>query len=452
MNISTIAQRLHFALLLLSSLCWNNSAEAQIITTVAGSDSVGYAGDGGAATAARLKRPCGVRFDTHGNMFIADNFNHVVRKVTTSGTISTVAGNGVSGFSGNGGPATDATLGAIYGVAADATDNIFFADYANNIVWQVNSAGTIFALAGNGTAGYSGDGGPAYAAQLARVSDVAVDGSGNIYIADQGNFRIRKVATTGTITTIAGTGTNGASGDGGPATDAQIGMVTALAADAAGNIYLTSNKTIRKVSTAGVITTIAGGGTYVVADGVMATAANFDLLTGIAIDNNGTLYTSVVAWSQVYKIDAAGIVSLVINSPKIAGFSGDGGPALNAKLSRPSGLSVDARGDLYVADANNNRIRKVTMPPSGLATIRSKIFEIKTWPNPSDGNFSLKISTATQGQKATVTITNVLGEVVRELTVQPNEDALIQSGLPSGLFNVSVEIGREKQAMTLIVR
>ncbi len=453
MNISTIKGRLQLVLLLAIGLCCTATADAQIITTVAGSDSMGYAGDGGAATMARLRRPYGTCFDKHGNMFIADYYNNVLRKVSTGGIITTVAGTGIAGFSGNGGPATDAQLGRISGVAVDAMDNIIFSDLSNNIVWQVSSGGTIYALAGNGAVGYSGDGGMAYAAQLSRPNDVGVDAAGNIYIADQANFRIRKIATTGIISTIAGIGTNGASGDGGAATNAQIGGLNKLTFDAAGNIYFTNGKTIRKINTAGIISTIGGGGTTTtITDGMMATAAGFDFINGITVDNNGTLFVSLTNWGQVYKIDAIGLVSLVANTAKIAGFTGDGGPALNAKLASPNGLSVDGNGDLYIADASNNRIRKITMAPAKVVLPSGSVAVMNVWPNPSGGDFSVNISSAVQGRKAKLVITNVLGQVVGVINVNTNEDAQLHLELPSGQYKLSAEIAGEKLTKSFIIR
>ena len=212
-----------------------------IITTIAGNGIAGYSGDGGLATNAELNNPYGVAVDSNGNIYIADTNNNRIRKVnSTTGIITTIAGNGTAGYSGDGGLATNAELYYPYGVAVDSNGNIYIADTYNNRIRKVNSTtGIITTIAGNGTAGYSGDGGPATNAQLNYPYGVAVDSSGNIYIADTDNNRIRKVnSTTGIITTIAGNGNPGYSGDGGPATNAELYDPSGVAVDSNGNIYI----------------------------------------------------------------------------------------------------------------------------------------------------------------------------------------------------------------------
>jgi sugar lactone lactonase YvrE len=234
-----------------------------------------------------------VAVDSVGNVYIADLGNKRIRKVS-GGTITTIAGNGAAGFSGDGGPATSASLSAPYGVALDSTGSLYTADNDNNRIRKV-SGGTITTVAGNGNLGFSGDGGPATSASLAQPEGLAVDSSGNLYIADTRNHRIRKLSG-GTITTIAGNGTPGFSGDGGPATSASLYNPGGVAVDSAGNLYIadSNNNRIRKVS-GGTITTVAGNGN--------------------------------------------------------AGFSGDGGPATSASLNYPIGIAVDSAGDLYTADS-----------------------------------------------------------------------------------------------------
>ena len=200
--------------------------------------------------------------DASGNLYIADTGNNRIRKVSATGIITTVAGNGSAGYSGDGGPATSAQLDGPEGVAVDGSGNLYIADTCNNRIRKVSATGIITTVAGNGSAGYSGDGGPATSAQLSLPAGVAVDGSGNLYIADSGNNRIRKVSATGIITTVAGNGSPGYSGDGGPATSAQLNQPAGVAVDASGNLYIadSSNNRIRKVSATGIITTVAGNG------------------------------------------------------------------------------------------------------------------------------------------------------------------------------------------------
>jgi sugar lactone lactonase YvrE len=219
------------------------------ITTIAGTGGYGGSGDGGPATSAQLWDPRGVAVDSDGNIYIADPGNYRIRKVDSSGNITTFAGNGTPGYSGDGESATSAQLNNPNGIAVDSLGNIYIADQYNYRIRKVDSDGKITTIAGNGTPGYSGDGGPATSAQLYNPSGVAVDSDGNIYIADNNNYRVRKVDSSGKITTFAGTGTAGYSGDGGPATLAQLNWPYGVAVDSVGNIYIAdrSNNRIRKV-------------------------------------------------------------------------------------------------------------------------------------------------------------------------------------------------------------
>ncbi len=236
---------------------------AGVISTLAGSGAQGFGGDGGPATTAQLNYPTSVVGDAAGNLYIADTGNYRIRKVTPAGIISTIAGNGTSGFSGDGGPATSAQLGSLPGgVAVDAAGNLYIAD--NQRIRKITPAGAISTVVGTGIAGFSGDGGPAAVAQLNSPRNVAADAIGTLYIADAGNYRIRKVTAAGVISTIAGTGTGGFSGDGGPATSSRLNSPSGVAVDAAGNVYIadTDNSRIRMITTSGVITTVAGNGTF----------------------------------------------------------------------------------------------------------------------------------------------------------------------------------------------
>jgi len=348
-----------------------------ILRVVAGNGICGYSGDGGQATAARLYSPQGAAVDTVGNLYIADSRNRRIRKVTPTGTITTVAGNGQASYSGDGGPATAASLNDPTGVAVDAAGNLYIADHLNNRVRRVAPGGIVTTVAGNGDSGYSGDGGPATAASLYQPWGVAVDAAGNLYIADTRHNRVRKVTPGGTITTVAGGGAWSSSlGDGGPATAAWLRSPSGVAVDAAGNLYIADrdNYLIRKVAPAGTITTVAGGGkrdrygnvlSGYSGDGGPATAASLDDPNSAAVDAAGNLYIGDGGNYRVRKVNSAGIITTVAGSgsPRC---SGDGGPATVALLYYPGAVALDAAGNLYIADESNNRVRKVT--PAGIIT------------------------------------------------------------------------------------
>ena len=336
------------------------------IDTIAGYGTAGYSGDNGLATAADLNSPHNVAIDAAGNIYIADMSNNRIRKVTAStGVITTVAGNGTPGYSGDGSAATSAELHAPAGVAVDAADNIYIADGGNNLIRKVAvSTGNISTVAGNRTGGFSGDGGPATSAEMNCPYDVAVDTSGNIYISDTDNYRIREVkASTGIITTVVGTGTGGYSGDGGPANSAKITEPMGLVLDAAGNIYFADwgNVVIRKVTaSAGEISTVAGiGSEGYSGDGGLATVAQLYYPYGVAVDAAGNIYIADDANNRIRKVTAStGDISTVAGKGT-AGYSGDGGAATSAALKYPYGVAVDAASNIYIADNGNNRIRAV---------------------------------------------------------------------------------------------
>lgn len=402
-----------------------------IITTVVGSgpDEPRYhygafSGDGGPAINAHLNLPRGVGVDGVGNLYIADTGNERIRKVSRGGIITTVAGNGTSGYYGDNGPATRAHLNGPAGVAIDGPGNLYIADEGNNRVRKISPDGIISTVVGNGASGYSGDDGPAIKARLNSPTGVAVDGFGNIYIADHDNYRIRKVSPDGIITTVAGfgkgeflfgpcgvsidhlgnvfvgetehamihkvlrnghmttvagSGMQGYSGDGGPATKAQLNFPCGVAIDSAGSLYIadTKNQRIRRLSRNGIIATVAGRGTSGYSgDGGPATKAQLDFPFGliesvaVAVDGVGNLYVPDVRNHRIRKVSRAGIITTVAGSGPVGdrngGYSGDGGPAINAHLNLPRGVAIDSAGSLYIADTENNRVRKVL--PNGIIT------------------------------------------------------------------------------------
>lgn len=352
---------------------FSSTAFTQVITTVAGNGVGGYTGDGVPATTTSLLLPGAVAVDSQNNLFIADTYNSRVRKVdATTSIITTVAGISTSGYSGDGGPAIAAQLYDPAGLAFDSNGNLFIADYFNHAVRKITVAtGIITTIAGNGTTGYSGDGGLATLAQLSTPSGVAVDSKGDIYISDLGNRVLRRVdGATGIITTFAGTGALGYSGDGGPANLATFGFnLDGVAMDAHGNIYAVDggNDVIRKIqASTGIITTFAGNGTPGFSgDGGAATLAQFNYPGSISFDQVGNAYISdEVPNERVRRVDSSGIVTTVVGNGTL-GFCGDGGPPLSACLAHPEDTVTDSLGNFYIADLANNRIRKVV----GLAIV-----------------------------------------------------------------------------------
>jgi len=338
---------------------------AGTITTIAGTGRAGFSGDGGPAASAQLAGPNAVAVDGRGNIYIADRENHRVRRVSAAGTITTIAGTGTSGFSGDGGPAAAARLYVPSGVAVDGRGNVYIADLGNNRVRRVSSSGTITTIA----------------AQLAGPGGGAVDGRGNFYFTE-GN-RVRKVTPGGTITTVAGTGVRGFSGDGGRATSARLDGPEGVAVDRLGAVYISDygNGRVRKVSPGGTITTIAGTGRVGFSgDGGPATSARMGVLEGVAVDNQRNVYIADDYSQRVRRIGRDGTITSIAGTGR-AGFSGDGGPATSARLKDPFGLAVDERGNVYIAEYSNNRVRKIRHPavatPTSAVAIRRFVDRIE---------------------------------------------------------------------------
>jgi hypothetical protein len=371
-------------------------AATGILIRVAGTGTPGYSGDNGPATSAQLSSPSGLAFDSAGNLYIADD--SVIREVSNS-IITSVAGNGTRGFSGDNGPATSARLCAPHGLAVDADFNLFIADTCNLRIRKVSN-GTITTVAGDGNPGNHpsnlGDGGPATSGHLFLPMGVAVDIAGNLFIADSYNQCLRLVTggviytfaqvgqpegmfidsagnlyiaaisvvlkfANGVMTTIAGQpGIKGFSGDGGPATNAQLNSPSNVAVDAGGNVYIADSNNLRlRMISSGIITTIAGRGTTAgyAGDGGPATSAQLNGPTGVAVDGAGNVYFADTGNNVVRKV-AGGVITTVAGNGT-AGFSGDGGPPTSAQLNGPSGLAVDSAGNLYIADTGNGAVRRV---------------------------------------------------------------------------------------------
>jgi sugar lactone lactonase YvrE len=331
----------------------------EIITTLAGNGIQGFSGDNGPAAQASLNDPTGVAVDTRGSVYIADFANHRVRRIGKDGVITTVAGMGTPGFSGDGGPATLSRLSFPTGVAVDAKGVLYIADYGNHRIRRVSPNGVITTLAGVGHFGFLGDGGLATQASLNSPMGVAVDAAGVIYIADTGNQRVRYVKPSGIIMTIAGTGVFGFFGDGGPATRAALSVPTGVAVDEKGTLYIADsfNQRVRRVGPDEVITTFAGGGDSL-GDGGPATQANLRGPRGVAVDAAGVVYIADQHHERVRRVGPDGLITTVAGKGTF-GFSGDRGPAAEASLNSPVGVTADTQGNVYIADRLNNRIRRI---------------------------------------------------------------------------------------------
>jgi sugar lactone lactonase YvrE len=316
-----------------------------VISTVAGNGLDHYSGDGGPATSAQIW-PDGLAADPSGNIYFADSRSFRVRRVSPSGIVTTVAGNGTAGDDGDGGPATSAKLWEPGGVALDGAGNLYIVDGAANRVRRVSPSGIITAVAGSGfRGGFSGDGGPATSAKLNYPLGAAVDGAGNLYIADAGNIRVRRVSPSGTISTFAGTGTSGYSGDGGPATSAQFRQVIGVAADQSGNVYVLDKEAgcVRRISPGGIITTVA---------------SQLDWPLGIAVDGAGNLYVTEGDGNRVRRVanPSTQPVMSTIAGDGTDQYSGDGGPAAAAQVHYPADVAVDGSGRVYVSTGNAIRM------------------------------------------------------------------------------------------------
>lgn len=345
--------------LLVSSFFLANAwSQPYVISTLAGAPRLS---DGEAAISAPLREPIAVAVDPNGNLYIADELDNRIRKVDASGIISTYAGTGLPGYSGDRGPAASATLNFPTGIALDAKGNLYIADSGNAVIRRIAADGTINTVAGNGNSRFAGDNGPAISAQIDPVA-VAVDSHGNLYIADGFNYRIRKIDTNGIITTIAGAGMEGNSGDNGPAVNALIDFVPDLAVDNAGNVYLADyyNYEVRKIDTSGMITNFAGGVQYgSIADGIPATTAVMDP-DGLAYDGSGNVYISDdnLYHTVLRRVDLSSGLIYTVAGTGVAGFAGDGGGAATAELNGPAGLAISSSA-VYFADSSNQRVRKV---------------------------------------------------------------------------------------------
>ena len=398
------------------------------ITTVAGTGSIGDTGDGGQATSATLGSPNGVLVDKAGNIYIADSIFNVLRKVNASGVISTIAG-GPAGSLGDGGPAANARLvinGTHTGMALDNAGNFYIADYGDSRIRKIDASGTITTVAGSSTSiglgGFSGDGGPATSAQLNSPTGVAFDSAGNMYIADFGNFRIRKVDTSGNINTIAGVGAGGGSdtGDGGPAISATLTGPTDVAVDRNGNVYIADTEHVRVINSAGIINTAAHG-FFGTCSQTPTPVANADLAAnGLAVDASGNLYIADKSGGCIQLLETNGMVTSVAGGG--TNLNGDGGPAISAAFT-PTAVALDPSGNIYIA-TTGAKVRKVSAasaPPSALPIISTSTGVV------NGASFTLGIAPYTW---VTINGTN--------FSTQPAQWTVTNGVLPTSVNGVSV--------------
>jgi hypothetical protein len=430
-NDITLMKRLLFILLLLPLY-----GNGQIITSIAGGGS--SLGDGGPATAALVTDPVGCAFNS-GEFYIACLVGNRIRKINHAGVISTVAGTGIGDYMGDGGPATAAKIKMPEDITFDSVGNLFFTDAGNHAIRRIDLVtGIITTICGTGSSGYSGDFGPASAAMLNNPHGIVFDKRGNLFFSDASNHRIRRIDTAGIITTVAGTGIYGFSGDGLSATTAQLYFPTGIVIDTFGNIYVADNfnNRIRKINTLGIITTIAGNGVgSYIGDEIPATAAQFS--PGyIKFDSVGNLFISDEGNRRVYEITTDDTFRLVAGNGTMTN-GGDNGLATAAGIYKPSGIALDSCGNLYISNVNYDRIRKVTFDTS-CHVLGSPLGEqnvvlkkgIDLYPNPTRNHLHIVNATT----NTTYHLYNMVGAVMLQGVLQANENTISLHSLPPGMY------------------
>ena len=428
----------HTLHLLLCLLAFN--ANAQIITTVAGIGAFGFSGDNNPATTAELAGPYSVALDGIGNFYIADGYNNRIRKVDATGIITTIAGTDIQGYNGDNILATNAELWRPAGAACDHAGNVYFTDAYNNRIRKIDvSTGIITTVAGTGIGAYNGDGIRADTAQVYDPHCIVIDSLGNLYFTDFANHRIRYINTIGIISTIAGTGVAGNTGDNGPATDAQINSPYGIVVDKSGNIYFADYEAdvIRKIDRFGIITKFAGTGVFGFnGDDIAANTAKLYRPTGLGVDANSNIYIADGFNGRIRKVSiASGIINTIAGNG-IGGYNGDDILATAAELGTPADVTIDGAGSIYIADFGNDRIRYIRNT-EGVSSINSTNEFLNIYPNPNNGAFTVNIAASIQEQ-ANVRISNLLGTKIKEVVVTTNKLFEIQLSDPPGVYLLTV--------------
>ncbi|HWQ35479.1 MAG TPA: Ig-like domain-containing protein [Blastocatellia bacterium] len=424
-----------------------------IISRVAGTQSAGFDDESGTAALARLWNPEKVATDAAGNLYLTDTGNHRIRKVAPNGVITTVAGSGSVGASGDGGPATAASLNQPRGVAVDSAGNIYIADSGNHRIRKVAPNGVITTVAGDGADDFSGDGGPATTAKLSSPYGVAVDGAGNVYIADTGNSRIRKInITTGVISSLTNGG-YGYSGDGGQAAAAKLSFPEAVFVDGAGNVYLsdTGNYRIRRIGADGIITTIAGTGTPgSVGEGGKATSAQINQPSGLTVDAAGVIHFADRGNHRIRRIAADGTITTVVGTGT-AGANGENNSATAAQLRSPSGVATDPAGNLFIADTGNHRVLMIAPYRQATPVSAASYNGAALAPEAIAAVFGTNLATATQEAPGTPLPLALAGTVVRVRDSFGVERPAPLFFVSSGQINCQIPPGTAAGPATLII-
>ncbi len=408
---------------------------AQIISTFAGNGVSGDSGDGSPATSASIGGFSLSTFDKNENYFFSERGNYKIRKVSNSGVITTIAGTGTSGFSGDGGAATLAQLNNPIGVATDDFGNLYIADLDNNRIRKIdNATGIISTVAGNGTSGHSGDGGMATNASLNGPTGICVDPFGNIFFTEISSNIIRKVTATGIISTYAGIANVGSidSGDNGPATAALIASPEGICSDAIGNIYFATSSRVRKIiKSSNIVITVAGtNASGFSGDGGPATDAVLNSPFAVAVDKYENVFIADNNNNRMRQVASNGIINTIIGNGT-GGYNGDNQTAITAEIYSPEGVSLDSCGNIYVSDLFNFRIRKITYNRCDYLQVKNdnSISNINIYPNPTCDVLQIDNIATTTNYK----LHNIVGATLQHGTLKEGSNSISLSALPTGM-------------------